>query len=481
MDKTRNDLYNEFRKSITNPSGIPFFDESDLVEIFDYAGDQGDDATRAEVIAMASRLYPDSDSLKVRKALYYYGLGSYDMAEAMANAPHVQNPLWDILAVKLAEPSGDEGVERLKAILDRYPRLDDEAIIQFVNLANTIDQLPWVIEHIDELRTKTDYAPTLLYEIAVLASMHNDNDTVIRLVDELTSLEPFYPPYWIMLARAYGDKSEYDNALNAVDYALAIENDNAEALAVKVQLLLLCDKDVSEILPQFRKITAANSNNTIMIRTLALAEQIANDDYAALNVLNHYLPQNLESEELMMAYLEATDEPRADIIEQFYHANADNTEDDWMTMIQPLWYGGHYKSVSRLLDVLNEHAILVHGYEYYIITLYMAERYNDLVDTLTTNQADRIAHSPTSSSTIALTYALSLLRLRRKKKAKEFIGQWIQYARNVIYPSPSARLQATGVKYYMFLLMDSLDTLTKKELNRFDPFVPTNSEAPFTF
>ena len=111
----------------------------------------------------------------------------------------------------------------------------------------------------------------------------------------------------------------------------------------------------------------------------------------------------------------------------------------------------------------------------------MAGRYHDLVDTLTTNQADRITHSPTSSSTIALTYALSLLRIRRKKKAKEFIGQWIQYARNVIYPSPSARLQATGVKYYMFLLMDSFDTLTKKELDRFDPFVSTNSEAPFTF
>ena len=55
---SRDDLYRRFRESLSKPITERFFDEDELVDIFDYAGDIDDAYARVEVLCCGARLYP---------------------------------------------------------------------------------------------------------------------------------------------------------------------------------------------------------------------------------------------------------------------------------------------------------------------------------------------------------------------------------------------------------------------------------------
>lgn len=465
---------------MTNPSAeSPFYDEGDLVEIFDYAGDQNDDATRTEVIAMAARLYPDSDALKVRKAFYYFYIEREDMAQALVEGQHERHPMWDILSLRLDEPEGEELEQRLQLLLTDYPKMDDETLIQLVDAANTLNRLDWVIANIEGLKKKTNYTPTLLYEVAVMSSMAGDSDTVIRLVDELTAIEPFYAPYWIMLARAYGDKEQYDEALNAVDYALAIDGELTEALAVKVQLMLLKEMNVEELLPQLRRKAEEDPSNMMLVRTLGLAEHSVSGSVASNALYEEYLAKNPGARELLQSYLENAESPDPAIINRYFEADAEVTEDEVLQMCQSLAYEGHYTAMSLLLQGYHAHDKLTTGFEMLVIVRYIAGEYAEIERMF--DQVDDGIYTPYFSSMVALVYTFALVRQRHKAKAKKFIDSWIARNSKSIFPSPGERVRNTGVRYYMHTLRDSMATITLKELNRLDPILPISGNTPPTF
>ena len=63
-DDTRQGLYNEFESEIVK-AGNPeaYFDENDLVEIFDYASDMDNYIVKMEVLLYGARHYPASEAL----------------------------------------------------------------------------------------------------------------------------------------------------------------------------------------------------------------------------------------------------------------------------------------------------------------------------------------------------------------------------------------------------------------------------------
>ena len=58
----REELYNRFKLSLSRPVTERFFDEDELVEIYDYAGDVSDDYVQLEALFCGARLYPESVS-----------------------------------------------------------------------------------------------------------------------------------------------------------------------------------------------------------------------------------------------------------------------------------------------------------------------------------------------------------------------------------------------------------------------------------
>ena len=63
-------LYNKFRKELAENDLSIYYDEGDLADIFDYAGDVHDDYIRLEGLMLGNRLFADSEILLERRATW---------------------------------------------------------------------------------------------------------------------------------------------------------------------------------------------------------------------------------------------------------------------------------------------------------------------------------------------------------------------------------------------------------------------------
>lgn len=228
------ELTERFRADLARPVAERYYSEDDLIDIFDYAGDMGDDYVRLEALMLGARLYPDSIDLKERRAIFYLYLDQKAFQSFLDDNPTMDTPLWQILRLNLLKP-GQHNVEAiLQSFIDHASRLTDEEVIQFVQLAAGVGALDWVLAHLDELRAHVDYLPTLLYEVAAQAEDRHMYDRASELVAELTDLEPYNPDYWTMHATLAVMRHRPDEAAADIEYALAIDPDNLEALRAKL-------------------------------------------------------------------------------------------------------------------------------------------------------------------------------------------------------------------------------------------------------
>ena len=136
----RYELYQRFKQELESQSPEDmFYDEKELVEIFDIAGDYDDDYVRMEVLLLGFRLYPSSDDLTVRRSYLYYDMGVDDGVSHMLNAhtPVSGNQImWELMRLRsLKNPDYITISDSLNKLLETHSRFEDEELIQFVDCA----------------------------------------------------------------------------------------------------------------------------------------------------------------------------------------------------------------------------------------------------------------------------------------------------------------------------------------------------------
>ena len=67
------ELYERFLKGVRDNMNSEFYEEDELLDIYDYAQDEGDEMVQLYVLLAGARLYPDSDFLDERKAFFLIG------------------------------------------------------------------------------------------------------------------------------------------------------------------------------------------------------------------------------------------------------------------------------------------------------------------------------------------------------------------------------------------------------------------------
>lgn len=242
-DKERQDLLDRFAKSLTASNTEDyFFDEDDLVEIFDFAGDMGNDYLRAEALMRGARYYPDSQALRQRRALFYTDVLDPEAMKGLAENLADDSSMLAAISRIQAQPHGDVR-DDLAYILKTYPKFDDEETIRFVQLAGDYNAISWIIENLPEVLKHCDNTDILYYELAfeIIDSDNpspKDYDQAAELLEKLVEVRPFVSDYWALLARAqYHSENHKPKASDSLDYALAIDPMNHEALLMKVMII----------------------------------------------------------------------------------------------------------------------------------------------------------------------------------------------------------------------------------------------------
>ena len=255
-DDTRQGLYNEFESEIVK-AGNPeaYFDENDLIEIFDYASDMDNYIVKMEVLLYGARHYPTSEALATRRAWFYSSFGEMEAAADVNSRVSNGGFLNRLLSLR-AEGATDspDTRARLDGIVDDTKEFGDEDVIQLVDFCAENDMLDWVEKNRNRIEEKCSYTPTLIYEYPDRAEEISDLPTAHRLFEELTMMEPFTVDFWVRLANVQLLEGLYDDALGSADYALAIDSNYIEAMRLKGRALYRLDQPREKVAEVFRTV-----------------------------------------------------------------------------------------------------------------------------------------------------------------------------------------------------------------------------------
>lgn len=225
----------KFREELRKPFRERYFPEDELVYVFDAAGDVDDDYLRNEALLLGAKLYPDSVKLLERRAVFYLDSDIGQFRAFMDDNSGVSSTLLDILKLNLLEGVSIEDAERTATeLLENINFSEDEEVIQFIGAAHALGLHQWLINHFDDFKIKAAFQETVLYEYGYLASEAEElSELAVKALEELTELEPYAAEYWNLLSLSYLREGRTEDALSAVEYALAIEPMMEPALRTK--------------------------------------------------------------------------------------------------------------------------------------------------------------------------------------------------------------------------------------------------------
>lgn len=223
MSEDSDDLYDRFVASMGTDDAGEYYDEDDLLEIFDLGSDSQDNAVRARVLEISARCYPKSDPLNLRRAVFFLEQGHPQAASRALGNVSADLPMTRLISMAIEMPVQPVAIEALEGILRDFDRMDDESVIRFVGLAHGMDLWDWMKANAEALMSHTDFPQTAAYELAQFARMREDYEYEARMADRLTALEPFNVEFWEMAAMNGIRRQLWTQALEAADYALAID------------------------------------------------------------------------------------------------------------------------------------------------------------------------------------------------------------------------------------------------------------------
>ncbi len=477
-ENARQSLFDEFESEIVKAGNSEaFFDENDLIEIFDYASDLDNYIVKMEVLLYGARHYPDSQALATRRAWFYSSFGEMEAAADVNSRVFnggVLNKLLDLRAKGAA--NSPETRERLDEMIASAPELGDEDVIQLVDFCAELGMLDWVEGARKKVESKTSYPQTFIYEYADRAEEAMDYPTAIRLFEELTMMEPFTLDFWLRLATVQHNNSEFEAALASADFALAISPDAAEALRVKASSLFRLGRDPEYVIDTFRELVKRPEATEQDIIYLAYALYSRGGKEEAVTHLVNFMKSHPGSRQILDCLLTMDIEKGKPFIETLSDDFAPGSEVfvEWSLDHLRL---GNYEIAAAILSVAAEREITAEIMSHIVEACYLAARYEDAVryfeENVTVSENVWI-HYPS----LVLPYVMSLVHLDRRdealKKAHEFLQHFYAYhekynpAKGESSPV-SFVCQAAGYQAYLRNVINALEAPTHLPADDFDP------------
>ncbi len=482
----RNELCSRFRQSLTDGSqSSQYFDEDDLIEIFDYAGDLNDDYLRMEALLCGARYYPDSIALKQRRALLYYTFGDDLTAKYLQDNADQHGLMWDITRTRNANPMGDEAVAALDRMLDEYGEFDDEEVIQLVDLASSLGQTDWLIRRLDALRAHVTYLPTLLFEIAVMLEMEQRYGEAITLLEELTDLEPYNEQYWFMLAQEYDLDDNTSGALQALDLALAILPGDKAMRFYQARLLARDENGRSQAIPALDRLAKEFPDDIDISRfSAALRIEIADNSneeqarIAAAEVLSRCYALNKGNRKLASDLMAIDAAPADSLIVDVDATDSPGDVNGWIAWAGELEALGAYDKAIAILLYCERKLGYKHPSinEALVIDFFQLKDFTSVCNTFESRTVGASSATPDAAALVFVIYAISLAKTGRLKEAAEFSKMILKL---VVTDGPddiSYALRRLGAGLVLTDIIDRCTSRKKTDWKAYDPLGAWSNE-----
>lgn len=277
------ELLDRFAAALRDHDTSAWFDEDELLDIFDFAGDYGMDYLRAEALFWGVRNFPDSRALMERRAVFYADiLGTEAVNSFSDDHADVDTLLARILSARANISDHDKALDFIRESLATSHNMEDEEVIQLVNFAADTGNLQWMADNTDKVFASLSYKPAFLYELGAAAIQKGEYAMALKALDALVSEMPYNAEYWSLISTCHLSLNNLDEAADAAEMAIAIDPANTEALNCKARCMAVLNED------ELVKMAKDNPDNLVIVETMidCLCMRMMQDSRVANTILD---------------------------------------------------------------------------------------------------------------------------------------------------------------------------------------------------
>lgn len=215
--------------NLKNGKSNSFLEEDSFERIIDYFDEKEQLQQAAEAAEYAVMQYPYSSALLLKKADILIALRSYKKAmQALEQAEILDSTDKDLYILKtdvyLALDRQEDAAILLESVIEKFE--GDERIDLLFELADVYDDYENFEKVFDCLKLILEQEPTneeALYKICFWTDFTGRNEEGIQLHKEIIESHPYCELAWFNLAAAYQGLKLYEKAIDAYQYAIAID------------------------------------------------------------------------------------------------------------------------------------------------------------------------------------------------------------------------------------------------------------------
>lgn len=327
------ELYGRFRKDIVEGNPGEYYTQDELLDIYDFAQDENDHLAMLYVLLSGARYYPDSDFLDERKALLLSTVSSDAARGMLSRRGRHDTALWRVLDISLDCVEGKDASAKLGELLDSDMTLDSESVIWLIDNLHAARRHDLIAQSIDRMVEMAE-DPAEVYHSAALAFYNEGGEYyphALALVEELTKLDSFFVDGWILNARIEYQLDHFPQALQAIDYALALEPDNAEAAWVKSMIMPMTvgADNIPAIIEHIRKVVAARPDWLPATTALAAQYERAGNRSAMFAAYDAFMSRSTSPEDVVAVAVEALKKNPPETLPYFQAIDRTMGKDDW--------------------------------------------------------------------------------------------------------------------------------------------------------
>lgn len=214
--------------------GPGYFDVEELETIVDYFLRKGKTKEGSKALDLGLKLHPGNSNLQSKRAKIYLAVGETQKAmrilESFGDSSEYELQLLKAEAYVKSGRSKEAELICQTIIDDEQEDIDNVSIdIAFIFIADMN-----IEKAIHFLKIGDKYNPQnidLLFELAFCYEQLLESDKAIETYNRIINIDSFLSEAWFNLGQVYFVQLDYKNALNAYDFALAInENDSLACL-----------------------------------------------------------------------------------------------------------------------------------------------------------------------------------------------------------------------------------------------------------
>lgn len=388
------ELYERFLKGVLENDNSEFYDQDELLDIYDYAQDEGDEMTQLYVLLTGARLYPDSDFLDERKAFFLSSVSEEAARKMFSRKGRRDSALWQVLRLSLESYPDKNPEEGMADILSSDFKIPCEGVIRLIDMLRDLGRLDLLAENIHVIEEKCETPGVLYYEAAEAFSADEAYQPLARnLAEELTTREPFNPDNWVLLAKMEYTLGHKEESLAAVDYALAIDPANERARLMKGLCMIhsaseakdgvkktntpdSADVHLDEGIEILKEILRVNPLNSLATKALSDAYIRKGNKEAALDVLATFLQADQANSFAIIDILRLDSTDPTNSLNVF-DGYVGSSERQWVDVALQLDNEGLHEAAATLLGWFDEKYTLRDGFELYLQQLYKSRQYEE--------------------------------------------------------------------------------------------------------